>query len=80
VCVCVCAHCGGTKRHKWHSYVCKGVTKSDGFVTKSDGFVTKSDGFYSIPPEKLLADGLSTPVPLFSLICTIISNKTSFLD
>ena len=26
------------------------------------------------PPEKLLGDGLSTPVPLFCLICTIISS------
>jgi len=32
------------------------------------------------PPEKLLGDGLSTPVPLFCLICTIISNKTGILD
>jgi len=33
-----------------------------------------------IPPEKLLGDGFSTPVPLFSLICTIISNKPCILD
>jgi len=40
-----------------------------------------------IPPEKryvyaflLLGDGLSTPVPLFCLICTIISNKTGIFD
>ena len=32
------------------------------------------------PPEKLLGDGLSTPVTLFCLICTIISNKTGILD
>jgi len=32
------------------------------------------------PPEKLLAGGLSTPVPPFCLFCTIISNKTCILD
>ena len=32
------------------------------------------------PPEKLLEDGFSTPMPLFCLICTIISNKTCILD
>ena len=32
------------------------------------------------PSEKLLGDGLSTPVPLFCLICTIISNKTGIFD
>ena len=29
-----------------------------------------------IPPEKLLGNGFSTPMPLFCLIFTIISNKT----
>ena len=33
-----------------------------------------------MPPEKLLGDGFSTPMPLFCLICTIISNKTYILD
>jgi len=33
-----------------------------------------------LPPEKLLGDGLSTPVPFFCLICTIISNKTGIFD
>jgi len=32
------------------------------------------------PPEKLLGDGFSTPMPLFCLICTSISNKTCILD
>jgi len=32
------------------------------------------------PPEKLLGDGVSTPMPLFCLICTMISNKTCILD
>jgi len=32
------------------------------------------------PPEKLLEDGFSTPMPLFCLICTIISSKTCILD
>jgi len=32
------------------------------------------------PPEKLLVDGFSTPLPLFCLICTIISNETCILD
>jgi len=32
------------------------------------------------PPEKLLGDGLSTPVPLVCLICAIISNKTGIFD
>jgi len=31
-------------------------------------------------PEKLYGDWLSTPVPLFCLICTVISNKTGILD
>ena len=31
-------------------------------------------------PEKLLGDGFLTPIPLFCLICTIISNKTCILD
>jgi len=34
----------------------------------------------TLPHEKLLGDGFSTPMPLFWLICTIISNKTSILD
>jgi len=33
-----------------------------------------------VPPEKLFGDGFSTPIPLFCLICTIISNKTCILD
>ena len=32
------------------------------------------------PHEKLPGDGVSTPMPLFCLICTIISNKTCILD
>ena len=32
------------------------------------------------PPEKFLGDGVSTPMPHFRLICTIISNKTCILD
>ena len=32
------------------------------------------------PLEKLLGDGFSTPMPLFCLIYTIISNKTCILD
>jgi len=32
------------------------------------------------PPEKLLGDGFSTPMPLFSLICTTFSNRTCLLD
>jgi len=32
------------------------------------------------PPEKLLEDGFSTPMPLFCLICTIISSKPCILD
>jgi len=31
-------------------------------------------------PNALLRDGFSTPMPLFCLICTIISNKTFILD
>ena len=32
------------------------------------------------PHQKLLRDGVLTPVPLFSLICTIISNKTGIFE
>jgi len=32
------------------------------------------------PSEKPLGDGVSTPMPIFCLICTIISNKTCILD
>ena len=32
------------------------------------------------PPETLLEDGFSTSMPLFCLVCTIISKKTFFLD
>ena len=32
------------------------------------------------PPEKLLGDGLSTPVPLVCWICIIMSNKTGIFD
>jgi len=32
------------------------------------------------PPEKLLGVGFSTSMPLFCLICTIISNKPCILD
>ena len=32
------------------------------------------------PPETLLEDGFSTSMPLFCLVCTIISKKTFFLE
>jgi hypothetical protein len=32
------------------------------------------------PHQKLLGDGVLTPVPVFCLICTIISNKTGIFD
>jgi len=32
------------------------------------------------PHQKLLGDGVLNPVPLFCLICTIISNKTGIFD
>ena len=35
---------------------------------------------YICAPEKLLGEGFSTPMPLFCLIFTIISNKTCILD
>ena len=37
-------------------------------------------GMYTYPPEKLLGGGLSTPVPPFCLVCTIISSRTCILD
>ena len=46
-------------------------------ISKVDITISKVD---ITPPEKLLGDGLSTPVPLFCLICTIISIKTAILD
>mmetsp|Transcript_14989 Transcript_14989/g.23877 ORF Transcript_14989/g.23877 Transcript_14989/m.23877 type:complete len:92 (+) Transcript_14989:989-1264(+) len=33
-----------------------------------------------IPHQKLLGDKFSTPMPLFCLTCTIISNKKGILD
>ena len=33
-----------------------------------------------IPHQKLLENRILTPVPLFCLICTIISNKTGIFD
>ena len=41
---------------------------------------TGTPKFKVTPPEKLLGDGFSTPMPLFCLIYTIISNKTCILD
>jgi len=35
---------------------------------------------FACPPEKLLGDGLSTPVPLFCLICTIVSKKNVYFE
>ena len=35
---------------------------------------------YMCPPEKLLGDGFSTPMPLFCLIWTIISNKSFWIS
>ena len=36
--------------------------------------------YLCIPTEKLPEDGFWTPMPLFCLICNIISNKTCILD
>ena len=36
--------------------------------------------FHTHPHQKLLGDGVLTPLPLFCLICTIISNKTDIFD
>jgi len=35
---------------------------------------------WMFPHQKLLGDGFLTPVPLFCLICDIISNKTGIFD
>jgi len=40
----------------------------------------RKKGSWDMPPEKLLGDGISTPMILLCLICTIISNKTCILD
>ena len=43
-------------------------------------FACSKDKSCLLPHQKLLGDGFLTPVPLFCLICSIISNKTGIFD
>jgi len=50
-------------------------------IHKSYAATTKHTLFiHHTPQHKLFADGILTPVPLFCLLCTIISNKTGIFD
>ena len=72
--------------------VCRICEEKNGRQRELQRKVMKNDGLFesestrarvrerACPPEKLLGDGVSTPMPIFCLICTIISNKTCILD
>jgi len=67
--------CDMTPSHLWYA----SLSRVTWLPLMQIFFITQSCVTLS-PPEKLFGDGFSTPMPLFCLICTIISNKTCILD
>jgi len=83
------AHCNTLQQSFIHDMICTWVSHISDMIFISDmsdemispySLMTPYEHASLTPHQKLLGHGFLTPVPLFSLICTIISNKTGIFD
>ena len=71
-----------TRSYAWHAWLDSFIFNARLIRLLLTCVPTHSYVFHDsfIPHQKLRGDGVLTPVPLFCLICTIISNETGIFD